>query len=179
MTQTVTRRQLFRSLAGQAALRRPPGAVDEARFMEICDGCGECIAACAAETGVLKADRGGAPVVDFAFGHCVFCGACVRACGTGALTGAEGVEAGEVTFPWHMEISQERCMEFSGITCRLCESACEERAIRFRPMAGHVTRAWIEAQECSGCGECLPRCPNRAIAIIGKPRGGASRENAA
>lgn len=169
MNQKVTRRQLFRSLTGQGGLRRPPGAVAEERFMELCDGCGECIAACARESGVLAADRGGAPVMDFGKGFCVFCGDCLRACKTGALDAslADAVEAGEWRFPWRMEISRGACMEFSGVTCRLCESACEERAIRFRPMPGHVTRAWVEAEECNGCGECLSRCPRQAIVIIG------------
>jgi len=170
MSRNMTRRQLFRSLAGRGGLRRPPAAVSEDRFMDLCDGCGKCIEACAEETGVLVADRGGGPVLDFEKGHCIFCADCIRACTRGALDRSmiDAVEEGEFRFPWRMEISEEACMEFSGVTCRLCESACEERAIRFRPMPGHVTRAWIETADCNGCGECLPRCPRGAIAIIEK-----------
>ncbi len=170
MSRNMTRRQLFGSLAGRGGIRRPPAAVAERQFMDLCDGCGRCIEACAKETGVLRADRGGGPVLDFESGHCVFCAECIRACTRGALDRSmiDAVEEGDFRFPWHMEISAEACMEFSGVTCRLCESACEERAIRFRPMPGHVTRAWIETADCNGCGECLPRCPRGAITIIEK-----------
>jgi ferredoxin-type protein NapF len=181
MTQTMTRRQLFRSITGQGGLRRPPGAVPEKRFMELCDGCGKCIAACASETGALTADGAGAPVLDFSKGHCLFCGDCLRACETGALDAslAGAVEDGAWRFPWRMEISETACMEFSGVTCRMCESACEERAIRFRPMPGHITRAWIAEDACNGCGECLPRCPREAIVIVETPEGNTNRECAA
>ena len=176
MKRGVTRRQLFRSLAGAGGMRRPPGAAPEARFMELCDGCGKCISACAAETGVLRADGGGGPILDLEAAHCVFCADCIRACETGALDRAmiAAVEEGDFRFPWRMEISEGACMEFSGTTCRMCESACEERAIRFRPLPGHVTRAWIEAEECNGCGECIGRCPKGAIVIV--EGGGAASE---
>ncbi len=182
MSRSMTRGQLFRSLSGGGDLRRPPGAVDEAGFMDLCDGCGKCIEACARETGVLRADRGGGPVLDFESGHCVFCAECIRACTRGALDRSmiDAVEEGEFRFSWHMEISETACMEFSGVTCRLCESACEERAIRFRPLPGHVTRAWIETADCNGCGECLPRCPRGAITIIeNSARASSGKEQAA
>ncbi len=181
MERGVTRRQLFRSLAGRGGLRRPPGAVAEARFMELCDGCGRCIEACAEETGVLKADRGGGPVLDLEASHCIFCAECIRACTRGALDRAmiDAVEEGLFRFPWRMEISPDACMEFSGTTCRMCESACEERAIRFRPLPGHVTRAWIEAEECNGCGECIGRCPKEAIAIVEGGGAASSRKEEA
>ncbi len=185
MNQAVTRRQLFRSLTGQGDVRRPPAAVDETRFMELCDGCGECIAACAGETGVLRADRGGAPLLELEKSHCTFCAACIAACGSGALDKSllAAVEEGEWRFPWRMEISEESCIEFSGVSCRMCESACEERAIRFRPMPGGIYRAWIEADECNGCGECIGRCPKAAIVIVegveGASRPGNRKEQAA
>ena len=166
MSRTVSRRELFRRLSGAGVVRRPPGAVAEARFMELCDGCGRCIDACAGETGVLTADRGGAPVIDFSRGFCTFCAACVRACGTGALRDGAAVEMGERPFAWRMRIDEAGCLEFAGTTCRLCESACEWEAIRFRPLPGFRTRAWIEAEACTGCGECLSRCPQKAIVVV-------------
>jgi ferredoxin-type protein NapF len=178
MKQEMTRRQLFRSLTGQGALLRPPGGVAEASFMELCDGCGECISACAREAGVLVAGRGGAPVLDFSRGGCLFCADCVSACKTGALVGAAMIRA-EYSFTWKMEISEQKCMEFSGNTCRMCESACEMRAICFRPLPGHITRAWVDAELCNGCGECLSRCPSAAISINLMEETEQQRENAA
>ncbi|WP_051928770.1 ferredoxin-type protein NapF [Thermopetrobacter sp. TC1] len=170
MSRRLTRRELFASLTGDA-IRRPPGAVCEAEFLERCDGCGRCIEVCAAETGVLKPDRAGAPLLDFARGHCTFCALCVKSCPTGALKNAEAVEWREWAFPWHMSIDEAACLEFTGTTCRMCESACEDAAIHFRPLPGFRTRAWIEAAECTGCGECLARCPQQAIRIIERTAG--------
>jgi len=169
MSRRVSRRELFRRATGGGALRRPPAAVEEARFLELCDGCGKCITACeAAESGVLVADRAGAPLVELGTRFCIMCGDCVKACPTGALDAslAETVEMGEWAFPWRMEIDPAACLEFAGTTCRMCESACEWSAIRFRPVPGFRWEAWIELADCTGCGECLPRCPRQAIRII-------------
>ncbi len=165
MSRRLTRRELLAGLVGKV-VRRPPGAVPESDFLELCDGCGRCIQACSQETGILKPDRAGAPILDFDGGHCTFCAKCVRSCPTGALENAEAVEWREWAFPWHMGIDEGACLEFRGTTCRLCESACEDGAIRFRPLPGFKTRAWIEEAECTGCGECLARCPRQAIRII-------------
>ncbi len=155
---------------GLSMAMRPPGAVAERRFLELCDGCGKCIVACAQETGVLRADRGGGPVMDFCAGFCTLCAACIAVCPTGALDKAqeEKVALGEWWFPWRMEIAEERCLERRGITCRACEESCEAAAIRFRPLPGYRTAVWIEADECTGCGECLHACPHGAIEL--KPR---------
>jgi ferredoxin-type protein NapF len=152
---------------------RPPAAVDERRFLELCDGCGKCIAACAEETAVLKADRGGGPWLDLQASFCTLCAACIEACPAGALdkAKAEQVALGEWFFPWVMRIDEKRCLEFRGITCRACEESCEAEAIRFRPLPGPVTQARIVADDCTGCGECLRACPEKAILTLERKTG--------
>lgn len=158
MTRQAARRSFL--LAGGQPVLRPPGAVMEERFLDLCDGCGKCIAACVSKTGVLKPDRGGGPVLDFPRSHCTFCGACAAACPTGALRAASAN-----ALPWRMRIEPEDCLEFSGVACRACESACGERAIRFRPLPDFRGEALIDAAACTGCGECIGACPLDAITI--------------
>ena len=59
------------------------------------------------------------------------------------------------------------CLAHSGISCRVCEDNCPERAIRFRPeLRGRETPV-ISAELCTACGECLPICPVSALSISG------------
>lgn len=146
------------SLGGRASPLRPPWAVAEARFRELCDGCGDCRRAC--PEAILVRGRGGLPAVDFGQGGCTFCGACVTACPTGALARAgEGV-------PWGLRaVVGEGCLSLSGVTCRVCEERCEARAIRFRPQLGGRATPEVAAAACTGCGGCMSACPVAAIEI--------------
>lgn len=59
----------------------------------------------------------------------------------------------------------DNCMELSGITCRACAGACPVSAINFAPRLGGGAIVTISAELCTGCADCLPRCPVGAIAV--------------
>lgn len=58
------------------------------------------------------------------------------------------------------------CVEPSGVMCRRCGDECDVRAISFRPLGGGKTQARVDAEICTGCGQCLSVCPVQAIDMI-------------
>lgn len=56
------------------------------------------------------------------------------------------------------------CLTLSGVMCESCADICEQRAIRF-VRRGAIKQPLIDADACSGCGECLSVCPADAISI--------------
>lgn len=55
------------------------------------------------------------------------------------------------------------CLAFNGVDCRLCDDACDQRAIRFRPRPGGAYTPSIDTESCTACGECLAVCPVGAL----------------
>ena len=55
------------------------------------------------------------------------------------------------------------CLDVRGTTCRLCEDACGEFAIRFQMATRGRALPIIEEDLCTGCEDCLPVCPAGAI----------------
>ncbi len=150
---TVSRRQLLRGDFGERLRTlRPPGALSEAAFIEVCTSCRECIAAC--PEAIIISGAGRYPELDFSRGECSLCGACVEHCPTGALQAAA---AG-----WRQWAGiDEACLERQGVTCGSCVDPCPALAIAWRRHG----RIAIDADLCTGCGACYRVCPARAIAI--------------
>ena len=79
MSGSFSRKNLIATvLRGGHSPIRPPWALSDSDFTEICTGCGDCIPACPRK--ILVKGRAGYPVIDFALGGCDFCGACANAC---------------------------------------------------------------------------------------------------
>ena len=145
----------LRGAAGKEIALRPPWAVD--RFTERCTRCEACIAACPEK--VLKRGEGGFPELDVRERGCTFCGACVDACEPGALDRVKGVERR------YRAAIGPTCLARRGVTCRLCELACEEDAIGFDLRRGGVATPVVDGRQCTGCGMCLNVCPSQAIRL--------------
>lgn len=64
----------------------------------------------------------------------------------------------------------EACVEGRGIVCRRCGDSCAPRAITFRLQSRGVARPLLDGARCTGCGDCLPVCPSRAITLISVER---------
>jgi len=155
MPAKLDRRGFFRRVTGGATPLRPPGAGGEAAFAGACDGCGACVGAC--PQAILVPGAGRLPVVDLSSNPCTFCGACIRACPTSALAGPP---------EWALRARiGPACLEAQGIACRVCETACDAAALRFRPMPGGRARVTADPDRCTGCGACLGVCPAGAIAV--------------
>ncbi len=134
---------------------RPPGAIDEALFVERCTACADCIGAC--PQSILVRGSGGFPEVDFSRAECTFCQRCIDACEPGALHHA-------VQPPWRLNlVIHENCLAMQQVVCESCRDNCDADAIRFRPRLGQVAIPEIDAAACTGCGACIAACPETAI----------------
>lgn len=56
------------------------------------------------------------------------------------------------------------CFAFHGIACMSCRDACPTGAVRFQLALGGA-RPLIEADRCTGCGDCSQACPAEAIHV--------------
>jgi len=139
---------------------RPPWS-DERHLAAACDACGDCVPAC--ELELISIDNGGLPVLSFLSEGCSLCGDCLSACAAGAIGSLRESQA--AAFPHRLDVST-RCLSLKGVSCRLCEDACEARAIRFRLMTEGRALAMVSAERCTGCGTCLAVCPESAFDLI-------------
>lgn len=172
MTRTLDRRAF---LLGRAAVPdsvpalasapvRPPWALPEPGFRDACERCDDCVRAC--EEGIIFRGPDGYPEVSFAAGGCTLCADCVAACNARALTGDTERES-----PWaHRVAIGAGCLSRVGVECRSCGEACDSAAIRFRPRVGGPAWPDLDIGCCTGCGQCLPRCPVGAIEIVREPQ---------
>ena len=146
-----------RATAESAPPLRPPWALVEPAFLDVCTACGDCIRAC--PEAVLTRGAGRYPEVDFAQGACTFCTRCVDACETGAL------DAGRQA-PWDYRATiSDNCLLRRQVVCQSCGDACDTEAIRFRPQPGGSLRIELQTELCTGCGACRRVCPTDAIDI--------------
>lgn len=150
------RRAFLRGRPAAPSPLRPPWALGEARFVDLCTGCDDCIAACPEH--VLVRGDGDYPLFDPRQGECLFCEKCVEACDTGALDG-------RLPGPWTIKAGiAPACLAQNGVTCFSCRDACGEAAIRFRPAVGGALPE-LDPTRCTGCGACVGVCPVAAISL--------------
>ncbi len=57
------------------------------------------------------------------------------------------------------------CLAQQNIVCRACGDACPELAIRFSPRLGQAALPTVDADKCTGCGDCVEPCPQTAISL--------------
>lgn len=147
---------------------RPPGAAVEDRFLELCTRCDDCIKACP-EWVVRKAGpefgkrQEGFPVILPAENPCLFCAGlpCIAACKTGALIQpATGVRLriGLAV------VDAARCYMSQGQPCDYCVKECPVRP-KAVSLGARTLPAVVDADACTGCGECAQICPANAITI--------------
>jgi ferredoxin-type protein NapF len=92
--------------------------------------------------------------------ECSFCGTCASVCPVDCFDVLPGEQ------PWTLRASVgSSCIEGKGVSCRMCEDACEHRAIGFEPRIGGGSSMAISQKNCTGCGACVLACPVRAISV--------------
>lgn len=143
---------------------RPPGAVDEASFIVLCNLCGECWDACPYDAIVQAGENGmgsGTPVIIPSNTPCYLCDppVCSRVCPEGAL---KPVDTREIKIGLAV-VEKDSCLAYQGIdlNCDYCYDRCplKDRAIAFD--RGPV----IDDGVCTGCGVCEYYCVSNPKAI--------------
>ena len=160
MSAQVSRMQFLRGdFKGKETPLRPPWAIAESLFTEICTNCGECISHC--PTHIIKSARANFPVIDFSSGECLFCEQCVDVCKPQALLKTR------VETPWKINasINETACIAYQDVECRSCFDPCEARAIQMPPRLGGICLPVLNSNNCTGCGACFSVCPVQAISM--------------
>lgn len=157
---------------------RPPGAVEEKRFMALCIRCNRCLEVCPyhsiRRTGLGK--KIGTPYIFPESKGCYLCMACCRLCPTGALDrdlkNPEQVRMGKAKidpgicyshlFLEHDVIPGESLTKI-GALCNTCYNVCplKDTAIVLRDNLYPVV-----TDACVGCGVCVERCPTRPVRAV-------------
>ena len=148
---------------------RPPGALEEALFLESCTGCGECVEACPHESIRVCEDdlvsgglsRRATPVIYPDEQPCYLCEdfPCIAACEPEALRPAGSLNAVNMGTA---VVSQRICTAGQG--CNACVGQCPTRAISMDFVSLSIR---VERDLCVGCGMCEHVCKtvNDHIAI--------------
>lgn len=162
---------------------RPPGAVDEKKFMELCIRCARCIEVCPYNS-IKRADLYeklliGTPFVFADEKACYICMKCPSVCPTGALN-PEMADPEKITMG-HAVINQETCLNYiyykeeeTGVVtgnaqiCNTCYNVCPltDKAIVMEKFLLPVT-----TDKCIGCGICTEKCPTKPKSINIIPTG--------
>jgi polyferredoxin len=179
--QGVSRRQFLQGLgataAGLAILPltrlekrptplRPPGALPEAEFLNVCIACQECIRVCPThglqaaflQTGLAGI---GMPVLVPRLGGCslgISCNQrCRQVCPVKAILPVTQKELKLGT----ARVDHALCLAWDqGVKCLVCVEACQYKAAT--PNQGRVT---VDINKCVGCGFCESGCPVPGSAI--------------
>ena len=174
-------------------LIRPPGALAEKQFLELCQRCGLCMKAC--PTNVINPTLTEAGIAGFwtprlimTQGYCEFsCTLCGSVCPTGALQ--EITARDKIEQPIKIGsayIDRGRCLPWSGnAPCIVCQEVCptSPKAIFLRDdvvatadkKSLKVQLPYVDLKRCVGCGICENKCPVRGLPAIRTIAAGESR----
>ncbi|MFK5984756.1 MAG: ferredoxin-type protein NapF [Pseudomonadota bacterium] len=155
----ISRRSFFQARLNKTKTVRPPWAVAEKQFIELCNRCDDCISICP-EKIIIRGD-GGFPEINFINSGCEFCEDCLHVCKTKAL-----LQISDNTPAWSHKVKiTQQCLPLQNVICRICFEACDEEAILFELVAGQVAIPQINIDNCNGCGFCVAMCPVDSMVI--------------
>jgi len=146
---------------------RPPGAVDS--FHDACTSCAACAEVCPERAIVMlphKLSDKLLPTIDTTERACVMCKdtPCIAACDDGAL-----VPRSDGLFPsiGLAVVRSDRCLSYNGSVCMTCHDACplKRTALKFE-----MNRPVVDAESCTGCGQCEYSCPVGEKGIVVEAR---------
>jgi formate hydrogenlyase subunit 6/NADH:ubiquinone oxidoreductase subunit I len=160
-------------------LLRPPGVVDEARFLENCLRCLQCVRSC--PNHIIKITGGGhgvaslyTPHLEFRpYGCDYFCQVCQQVCPNRAIP-LQTLALKQSTPVGKARIDRDACVVYKEkVNCLVCEEVCPvpDKAIAYQTVeemsaGGEPLREpQMVAQRCIGCGICEARCPAEPVAI--------------
>jgi ferredoxin-type protein NapG len=166
------------SVSLPASAIRPPGALDEEKFLGACIRCGLCVRDCPYDTLKLAkfGDKvtTGTPYFTARDIPCEMCEdiPCVKACPTGALDHSlENIDDARMGLA--VLIDEENCLNFQGLRCDVCYRVCPviDKAITLE--MEHNARSGkhalfiptVHSEHCTGCGKCERACVLETTAI--------------
>ena len=168
--------------ARPAQALRPPGAIDEDRFLGACVRCGLCVRDCPPQNLKLS-DWGRGLARDVAIGTpyfvareipCEMCEAlpCVKACPTGALD-PRLTDIAKARMGVAVLADEENCLNFLGLRCDVCYRVCPviDQAITLEKFSNPrsdrhaMFLPTVHAEHCTGCGKCEKSCVLEQAAI--------------
>jgi polyferredoxin/formate hydrogenlyase subunit 6/NADH:ubiquinone oxidoreductase subunit I len=174
-------------------LIRPPGALPEKQFLELCQRCGQCMKVC--PTNVINptlAEAGMAgfwtPHLIMTQGYCEYtCTLCGSVCPTGAIEEISVKEKIERPIKiGSAYIDRGRCLPWSGnAPCIVCQEHCptspkaiyleKDEVFAADGKKMNVQLPFVDLKRCIGCGICENRCPVRGLPAIRTLSAGESR----
>jgi polyferredoxin len=160
-------------------LLRPPGVVDEVRFVENCLRCLQCVRSCPNEIIKITGGEQGfdslyTPHLEFRpYGCDYFCQVCQQVCPNRAIP-LQTLEEKQTTPIGVARIDENVCVVYKDkLNCLVCEEVCPvpEKAIRYE-VTGEQAENGESLREpkmvpeaCIGCGICEAKCPAEPVAI--------------
>ncbi|TXH55063.1 MAG: ferredoxin-type protein NapG [Burkholderiaceae bacterium] len=173
--------------ARPAQALRPPGAIDEERFLGACIRCGLCVRDCPPKNlklsqwgdGLARDVAIGTPYFEARDIPCEMCEdiPCVKACPTGALDHAL-TDITKAKMGVAVLIDQENCLNFLGLRCDVCYRVCPviDQAITLEKFSNPrsdrhaMLLPTVHAEACTGCGKCEKSCVLEQAAIKVLPK---------
>jgi ferredoxin-type protein NapG len=169
----------LRRAEGGGFMLRPPGALEEKRFLGACVKCGKCAQACP-----YKAIRMAGPDAGLAIGTphivareepCQLCPdlPCAKACPSGALD-KELNDIGKVRMGTAVIVDRENCLSLRGLRCEVCYRNCPliDKAITIetrhndRTGTHTIMEPVVHRDKCVGCGICEKTCVRETPVIV-------------
>jgi ferredoxin-type protein NapF len=110
----------------------------------------------------------GTPYLNFEEAGCTFCGDCARECPMEGLEPAFS-DPPRIGFA-RLEVAS--CLAWNSVVCMSCGHTCGLHAIQFDRRG----KPSIDVSRCTGCGQCVGICPNRAIEVAWSVAGEPGRQ---
>lgn len=148
-------------IPAEKELLRPPGALKEPHFLEMCLHCQQCINSCP-EKALRQAHipqgliNTGTPYLE---GTCTLCLACMENCPSGAIKKIP---------PEQIKMGTAEIVPMECIGCAKCIPACSFQAIEH---AADKKSIKILEDRCRGCMACVEACPVKPKGIKVTARG--------
>ena len=169
----------LRSAEGKEFVLRPPGALEEKRFIGACVKCGRCAQSCpynSIKMAGAEAGTGiGAPYIVAREMPCYLCPdiPCAKACPSGALD-AKLDDVKKIRMGTAVIVDRKNCLSLRGLRCEVCYRNCPliDEAITIetrhneRTGVHTIMEPVIHRDKCVGCGICEKTCVRDKPVII-------------
>ncbi|ALV24866.1 menaquinol dehydrogenase NapGH, periplasmic component NapG [Campylobacter iguaniorum] len=168
---------------------RPPGAMDEDKFLSLCIRCGICVDACPFHTLKLAQFRDGGIGMGTPFFKpreipCYMCTdiPCAVKCPTGALDASSMMSDGKLDINKSRMgmavVDDKTCIAYFGLRCDACYRNCPliDKALKLEYKHNERTGKHafllpiVDTDVCTGCGKCEQSCITKKASITVVPR---------